>query len=146
MVFTIKPTFLPWSLLDYLSLLDTLSDHVFMYVGLFGHSAVVFHVIMFFLHVFMFYWPFMWLCFFQWHFIDLSSCIAASLFNKLTYLLMCTWCITLSPMTLTDVSTLRCSVSTHKRQHRSSNCQSTIIITSGRHCIHIAPIAHFVCT
>jgi len=28
-----------------------------------------------------------WLCFFQWHFIDLFSCLAASLFNKLTYLL-----------------------------------------------------------
>jgi len=26
-------------------------------------------------------------CFFQWHFIDLFSCVAASLFNKLTYLL-----------------------------------------------------------
>ena len=33
--------------------------------------------------VFMFYW----LLFFQWHFIDLFSCVAASLFNKLTYLL-----------------------------------------------------------
>jgi len=33
----------------------------------------------------MFYWLFVWLCFFQWHFIDLFSCIAASLFNKLTY-------------------------------------------------------------
>jgi len=51
-----------------------------MYVGLFGHSAVVFHV-------FMFYWLFAWLCFFQWHFTDLCGCIAASLFNKLTYLL-----------------------------------------------------------
>jgi len=48
MVFTSKPTFLPWSLLDYLSLLDTLSDHVFMYVGLFVYSAVVFHVFMFY--------------------------------------------------------------------------------------------------
>jgi len=36
---------------------------------------------------FMFYWRFVWLCFFQWHFIDLFSCIVASLFNKLTYLL-----------------------------------------------------------
>jgi len=43
-----------------------------------------------------FYVFFMFLCFtnslcgcvfFQWHFIDLFSCIAASLFNKLTYLL-----------------------------------------------------------
>jgi len=55
-------------------------DHMIMYVGLFGHSAVVFHV-------FMFYWLFVLLCFFQWHFIDQFSCIAASLFNKLTYLL-----------------------------------------------------------
>jgi len=44
------------------------------------------HVIVFF-HVFMFYWLFVWLCFFQWHFINLFSCMAASLFNKLTYLL-----------------------------------------------------------
>jgi len=28
-----------------------------------------------------------WLCFFQWHFIDLFSCIAASQFNTLTYLI-----------------------------------------------------------
>jgi len=61
-------------------LLAILYDHMIMYVGLFGHSAAVFHV-------FMFYWLFVWLCFFQWHFIDLFSCIAASLFNKLTYLL-----------------------------------------------------------
>ena len=47
------------------------------------HERHVFHVF----HVFMFYWLFVWLCFFQWHFIDLFSCIAASLFNKLTYLL-----------------------------------------------------------
>jgi len=68
---TNKPTFLPWSLYIWLFvlLLAILYDHMIMYVGLFGHSAVVFHVIMFFLHVFMFYWPFMWLCFFQWHFL-----------------------------------------------------------------------------
>jgi len=35
-----------------------LYDHMIMYVVLFGHSAVVFHV-------FMFYWRFMWLCFFS---------------------------------------------------------------------------------
>jgi len=40
-----------------------------------------------FFHVCMFYWLFVWLCFFQWHFIDLFSCIAVSLFNILTYLL-----------------------------------------------------------
>jgi len=40
-----------------------------------------------FFHVFMFYRLFVSLCFFQWHFIDLFSCMAASLFNKLTYLL-----------------------------------------------------------
>jgi len=33
-----------------------------------------------------FYWLFV-VVFFQWHFIDLSSCIAAGLFNKLSYLL-----------------------------------------------------------
>ena len=38
-----------------------------------------------FFHVFMFYWLFVWLCFFHWHFIVLVSCMAASLFNKLTY-------------------------------------------------------------
>jgi len=43
-----------------------------MYVGLLGHFAVVFHVLLF-----------VWL-FYQWHHIDLFSCIAASLFNKLT--------------------------------------------------------------
>ena len=56
------------------------------YVGLLGHSAVVFHVFMFF----MFFCVLLTLCvvvFFQWHFIDLSSCIAACVFNKLTYLL-----------------------------------------------------------
>jgi len=39
-------------------LLAILYDHMIMYVGLFGHSAVVFHV-------FMFYWLFVWLCFFS---------------------------------------------------------------------------------
>ena len=56
-------------------LLAILHDHMIMYVGLFGNSAVVFHV---FLNVFfmflMFYWLFVWLCFFQWYFID--SCQA----------------------------------------------------------------------
>ena len=32
--------------------------HMIMYVGLVGHSAVVFHV-------FMFYWLFVWMCFFS---------------------------------------------------------------------------------
>jgi len=45
-------------------LLATLYDHMIMYVGLFGHSAVVFHVFMF-VHVFMFYWLFVWSCFFS---------------------------------------------------------------------------------
>ena len=43
---TSKPTFLPCSLFDYLShyYAATLYDHKFMYVGLFVHSPVVFHV------------------------------------------------------------------------------------------------------
>jgi len=46
---TSKPTFLPWPLFDYLSLLPAiLYDHMNMYVGLFGHSVVVFHVFMFY--------------------------------------------------------------------------------------------------
>ena len=53
-----------------------LYDHMIMYVVLFGHSAVVFHVfVLLTLYV---------VVFFQWHFIDLFSCIV---FNKLTYLL-----------------------------------------------------------
>jgi len=61
-------------------------DHI-MYVGLFGHSAVAFHVFKnVFSCFFMFYWLFVWLCSFQWHFIDLFSCIAASLFKKLNLL------------------------------------------------------------
>ena len=58
---TSKPTFLPWSLFDYfVLLLAILYEHMIMYVPvvLFGHSAVVFHV-------FMFYWLFVWLCFFS---------------------------------------------------------------------------------
>jgi len=39
-------------------LLAILYDHVIMYVGLFGHFAVVFHVLMF-------YRLFVWLCFFS---------------------------------------------------------------------------------
>jgi len=50
------------------------------YIRTFGHSAAVFHV-------FVFYWLFVCLCFFEWHFIALLTCIAACLFNKLTYLL-----------------------------------------------------------
>jgi len=44
---------------------------------------------------FMFFYVLLNVCvvvFYQWHFIDLFSCIAASLFNKLTYLLTyCFW-------------------------------------------------------
>ena len=61
-------------------LLAILYDNMIVYVGLFGHSAVVFHVFMFWLTVCV-------VVFFQWHFVDLFSCIAASLFNKLTYFL-----------------------------------------------------------
>ena len=43
-------------------LLAILYGHVVMYVGLLGHSAVVFHVLKMFFHVFMFYWLFVWLC------------------------------------------------------------------------------------
>jgi len=58
-----------------------------MCVGLFGQSAVVFPVFMF-CHVFSCFVDCLCGCvFFRWHFIDLFSCIAASLFNKLTYLL-----------------------------------------------------------
>ena len=48
---TSKPAFLPHSLFDYLSyycLILYNYDHIIMYVGLIGHSAVVFHVFMFF--------------------------------------------------------------------------------------------------
>ena len=70
---------------------QTLYDYMIMYVGLFGHSAVVFLCfLMFFRVLCVFYWLFVWLCFFRWHFIDLFSCITASLFNKLSYLL--TYC------------------------------------------------------
>jgi len=39
-------------------------SHIIMYVGLFGHSAVVFHVFNFF-HVFIFYWLFVFVFFFS---------------------------------------------------------------------------------
>jgi len=59
--------------------LAILYDHMIMYVGLLSHSAVVFHVIMFF----------MFLCFtdcLSGYVLSVTfSCIAASLFNKLTY-------------------------------------------------------------
>ena len=61
-------------------------DIQIMYVGLFGHSTVVFHVLWFF----SFFYVLLTVCvvvFYQSHFIDLFSCIAASLFNELTYLL-----------------------------------------------------------
>jgi len=58
-----------------------------MYVGLLGHSAV-FRV---FKNVFSCFYVLLTVCvvvLYQWHFIDLFSCIAASLFNKLTWLLL----------------------------------------------------------
>ena len=58
-------------------------DHMIMYVGLFGHSAVVFHAFMFFMF-FVFYWLFVWFCFFSDILLIYS---AASPFNKLSYLL-----------------------------------------------------------
>jgi len=61
-----------------------------IYVGIFVHSAVVFHVFKFyvgllivqlcFMSDIVFYWFIDWL-----YCIDLFTCIAASLFNKLTY-------------------------------------------------------------
>jgi len=67
-------------------LLATLYDHMIMYVGLFGHSAVVFRVYVFFSC----FYVLLTACvveFYRRHFIDLFSCIAASLFNKLACLL-----------------------------------------------------------
>jgi len=77
-------------------LLAILYNHLIMHVGLFGHSAVVFHVFMFFL-VFMFCRLSVWLCFFS-DIIDLFSCIAASRFNKLIYLLTYVTVLSLSPI------------------------------------------------
>jgi len=74
-----RHTFLPWSLL----LLATLYDHMIMYVGL-RSCLSCFNV---FFHVSVFYSLLCVVVFYLWHFIDLFSCIAASLFNKLTYLL-----------------------------------------------------------
>jgi len=50
---------------------------LYLMPGLLGHSAVVFRVLLTVCVV----------VFYQWHFIDPLSCIASSLFNKLTYLL-----------------------------------------------------------
>ena len=96
---TSKPTFLPFSL--FVLFLATLYNHLFMCVGLFVHFSAVLHVLMLFS-------CFCVLCrptdcvvvFYEWHcillihwliywlyFIDLFSCTAASMFNKLTYLL-----------------------------------------------------------
>ena len=67
-------------------LLSILYDHVIMYVGLFHHSAAVFHVfyvlltvcvVVFFSDILLVY---------------RYSCIAVSLFNKLTYLHCCCCC------------------------------------------------------
>ena len=62
------------------------------YVGLFGDSAVVSHVFMFFKCFPCFFCVLLTFvclcgCVFQRHFIDIFSCIAASLFIELTYLL-----------------------------------------------------------
>jgi len=56
-----------------------------MYVGLFGHSAVDFHVLMFF-HVFFVLLTVCVVVFFSDILLIYSAAIAASLFNKLTYL------------------------------------------------------------
>jgi len=82
---TSKPAFSIWLFVLGL-LLATLYDHMIMYLGLFGHSVVVFHVFLCFF-MFLCFTDCLCGCFFQWHFIDLFSFIAASLFNKLTYLL-----------------------------------------------------------
>jgi len=70
------------------TVLIVLYDLMIMYVGLFGHSAVVFHVF-YVSHVFYVLLTVCVVVFFQWHFIDLFSCITASLFKKnlLTYCL-----------------------------------------------------------
>jgi len=60
-------------------LLAILYDHMITYVGLFGHSEVVFHI-------FMFYWLFVWLCFIGDILLMYSA--VTSLFNKLTYLVL----------------------------------------------------------
>jgi len=52
------------------------------------HSAVVFHRVFMFFSCFYVLFTVYVVVFYQWHFIDLFSCIAASLFNKLTYLLI----------------------------------------------------------
>jgi len=65
-----------------------LYDYMIMYVGLFGHSAVVFHVFMFFSYFLCFTDCFV-VVFFSDILFHLFSCIAATLFNKLTCLLNC---------------------------------------------------------
>jgi len=63
---------------------------MFMYVGLFVHSAVVFHVFMFYVGLLIVRLRFMSgiVSFIDCLYcIDLFSCIATSVFNKLTYLL-----------------------------------------------------------
>ena len=62
-------------------LLAILYDHMIMYVGLFGHFAVVFRVFMFFSCFHVFYWLFVWLCFFSVTFYRSTQ------LYKLTYLL-----------------------------------------------------------
>ena len=79
------------NLIDWLCilLLAILYDHMIMYVSLFGHSAVVFHVLCF--------TDICVVVYFQWHFIDLLGGIYASLFNRLIHLL--TYSSTLSQRT-----------------------------------------------
>ena len=79
---TSKPTFLPWSLFDHLSIWSIWS-HVYVYRLIWSSCNCVSWLF------FPCFYVLLTVCvvvFFQWHFIDLFSCIATSLFNKLTYL------------------------------------------------------------
>jgi len=78
-----KPTFSPWSIIYLIIFLITnysiwSRHYVCRPVWSFCSCLSCFYV-------FLCFTDFVWLCFFQWRFIDLFSCIAASLFNKLTY-------------------------------------------------------------
>jgi len=71
-------------------LLAILYDHMIMYVGLFGHSAVVQLSFMFlcFSCFFVFYWLFVWLCFFSDILLIYSAVyLPVCLINLFTYLL-----------------------------------------------------------
>ena len=72
------------SLVSCFFLRHSVYDHMIMSVGLFGHSTVVFRVF----NVFSCFYVLLTVCvvvFFQWLYIDLFSCIAASLFDQLTW-------------------------------------------------------------